>query len=171
MRATTHFRKANRVGTRRSSGLYGRFSRHKNGVNGRSAAHFWSAPAPRINLQLIYGCTHPGSIKPDEFTGKPDYRDKSFASELKDFIPVYANITRDNISIDQSFFLSHFILNTWMMSSPGRVYVCFLAFLRVGVTMRMLCPGKAEAFSKKNDLFGALPSCISAPTLFVRPDI
>jgi hypothetical protein len=120
---------------------------------------------------LIYGCTHPGSIKPDEFTGKPDYRDKSFASELKDFIPVYANITRDNISIDQSFFLSHFILNTWMMSSPGRVYVCFLAFLRVGVTMRMLCPAKAEAFSKKNDLFGALPSCISAPTLFVRPDI
>lgn len=37
--------------------------------------------------------------------------------------------------------------------------------------MRMLCPAKAEAFSEKNDLFGALLSCISAPTLFVRPDI
>ena len=85
---------------------YGQFSRHKNGV---TAAHSWSATAPRINLQLIHGCTHPGSIKPDEFTGKPDNRDKSLASKHKDFIPLYAKITRDNISIDQSVFLSHSI--------------------------------------------------------------
>jgi hypothetical protein len=79
---------------------------------------------------LIYGCTHPGSIKPDEFTGKPDYRDKSFASELKDFIPVYAKITRDNISIDQSFFLSHFYLRYLddVLAGPGLcVFSCISA--------------------------------------------
>jgi hypothetical protein len=75
------------------------------------------------------------------------------ASELKDFIPLYSKITRDNISIDQSLFLSHFDVRYLDEVLTGRVYVFFL---RLFARRSRLHPARAEDFLR-NAQFGALP--------------